>query len=329
MNLAYILGAGASAGVIPPVNGFTDDILVFLQTIVKDEIYQLVGNNLLNDKNAVEALVRVKTDGLALVNEAKAEASIDVFAKHLHLVTREKDLHLLKSIVSAYLFYKQAQGHKDNRYSSLFAKLFPTTLPRPFELPKELIIITWNYDAQIEKAIYKLTGNLENVLMSTHNSSKGNVFHMNGIGAYNDESHFGDAFEYILKGSSQPEPGKVLEMSIKYLGECLFCGHHSAIDINYAWENITNNRSKAAIQKTKDLNIDTLVCIGYSFPDFNRDIDEQLIGNMDRLKEIYLQFPGTNKSVEERLKEMGVSIPVQYRDPKDFFIPRSFFLHEN
>lgn len=61
--------------------------------------------------------------------------------------------------------------------------------------------------------------------------------------------------------------------------------------LSFAWEK--DSKIKQSIEKTV-YNADVLVIIGYSFPDYNRDIDKEIFDKMPNLKKIYIQDKDPN-----------------------------------
>ena len=60
--------------------------------------------------------------------------------------------------------------------------------------------------------------------------------------------------------------------------------------LSFAWENWDDEKQAIipyTVEDVADTNV--LVVIGYSFPFFNREIDRQIIGGMEKLEKVYFQ----------------------------------------
>lgn len=75
--------------------------------------------------------------------------------------------------------------------------------------------------------------------------------------------------------------------------------------LNFAWELDQNDISLKSIKRAKDIieRTDYLVVIGYSFPNFNRLIDREILKNSKSLRKIYYQAPSNVvESLSQRIK---------------------------
>ena len=94
--------------------------------------------------------------------------------------------------------------------------------------------------------------------------------------------------------------------------------------LSFAWEEFDDDNF---LDDIKDIfkNATHLVIIGYSFPDYNKKLDKQIIGNVSGLKEVIIQV-GTNdfSSVEFRIKKY---LPKDFEgeiismSPDQFYVP--------
>jgi len=181
MNITYYLGAGASANALPVVATMNDRMQFFingLDLIDKREILNIELN--IRERSPVQKKFQ------ELLNQTRKHASIDTFAKKLHIKKQTRDLRLLKTLLSSYLIYEQLneadmkelqhnnvyqiskfeapttsrqfeierfkskiETRIDYRYDSFFATLLSADNKR---LGNNINIISWNYDSQIELA---------------------------------------------------------------------------------------------------------------------------------------------------------------------------------
>lgn len=88
--------------------------------------------------------------------------------------------------------------------------------------------------------------------------------------------------------------------------------------IKYAWE---NQNSADLIDACNVMeNTATLVIIGYSFPDFNKSIDQQLFMRMPNLKKIIIQDPSLDLSFFKTEFNIPEHIEVRKRDHSQFYV---------
>jgi len=206
-----------------------------------------------------------------------------------------------KKLLSAYFFLKQgkptlAEVPFDRRYLDFLVTLWSDGFP------KDIGILSWNYDYQIEIASYYLkTNELESLqkvsfgfadsfkiyqnqtLGETGPTDRHTLVKLNGIGGFslNDGSYFNH-----FTGDEKSPPGvcrsveKILERDSS---------------IKFAWENEYNSEFVKSLREyVKDTTI--LVVVGYSFPFFNRNIDKIIISEVVKRTDIkiYIQDPRAN-----------------------------------
>ncbi len=79
--------------------------------------------------------------------------------------------------------------------------------------------------------------------------------------------------------------------------------------------------------KARSRRVNTIVVIGYSFPYFNREIDDLILKQIGEIDKIYLQYPeGEHLAIEQRLEKLAPLhsgfVRVDARDL--FYIPDNF-----
>jgi hypothetical protein len=156
----YLLGAGASQNSLPLASEFEERMLIFAKEL-KSNGQQEKGLMVTYDpkwgKPKLEFIKAVEW----LAQETKLHNnSIDTFAKKLYLKKDREHLKKLKAVLSAYLIAEQQKKNVDPRYNSFFAHICKSDV----YLPSNLRILTWNYDAQLEKAFYGFCDSEELVL---------------------------------------------------------------------------------------------------------------------------------------------------------------------
>jgi len=107
-------------------------------------------------------------------------------------------------------------------------------------------------------------------------------------------------------------------------------------NICFAWEGLTLRLARIAnsppsfsyLQGLAEVSI--IVVIGYSFPYFNREIDQLIFGRFsNKLRRVYIQYPeGVHVSIEERLKTLlplgSEDLIVRISGTDLFYIPDEF-----
>jgi len=248
---------------------------------------------------------------------------INYLAKKFFTQKRLDDLEKLKRGLSAYFVIEQFREkeskfpdkdsiHKatniDRRYINFLASLTLET-ERIYKgygavgLPKDLNIITWNYDMQMELAFarYLKTDqqdtNFEEIASKNVTSSPSieafeteeeklhNLVHLNGVaGLYNnkDSKHQLQFIDFIdVENSNEAKTmNQILEdqISLLYLKDA---NHElqSKFDngITYSWEKLKYGKIAIGRARTIMESTEILVIIGYSFPFFNREADRYIL----------------------------------------------------
>lgn len=307
-KVTYLFGAGASIHALPILNAMPKRMEEQIEFIKHKAEHLLSIINQENDKH-ITPQESVYIEDLKWLSDNSAEhASVDTFAKKLHLHKNTSDLIKLKNCLSAFLLLEQLRNPVDPRYDTFFA----TLMENDFVMPNNLNIISWNYDIQFELA-YRLFTNSNDLVSAQDN-----------LGVYlksHDNRPVNEKFGiYKLNGSSMvytannAKLNKVYsnapsgELSIETLKEiftsyCVFknnCNEYNH-GLSFAWEDEFTNAGKkniVAITKEKTIETEILVVIGYSIPFFNRSIDRDIIQNMGRLEKVYFQSPEAEALIE-------------------------------
>lgn len=172
-KIIYYLGAGASYGSketreyvkddsneqilyvhegLPVVNEIAPALLGFKHSISSTNIdannsypffsyYQEKGSSILSEK---AELIR----DIDMLYKATVEhATIDTYAKILFLTNRNSEFKKLKNILCTFFVWTQTLNKADRRYDTFLANVLDNRL----FLPKDISVISWNYDSQFEK----------------------------------------------------------------------------------------------------------------------------------------------------------------------------------
>ncbi|HXB08010.1 MAG TPA: hypothetical protein VNW04_12860 [Puia sp.] len=335
-KITYLLGAGASAEVLPLIKknpssgkqGLSEE----LENFVNEE-----GGSIAKMENlTVEDLKLLKV----ITKKCRTFGTPDLAAKYYHETKDWENYLHLKKLMSWYFYsFERTPNRTGTGFEgrNLDPRVVPflTTISSNGRLPKTVKMLSWNYDTQIEMGANFLKGV----------PGKSNDF----------DSQF-----FIWPYSSQPTDTKDREYFLHHLNG--YCGPNyskrslageepSAFDmhsrdeplLSFAWEDddsydkttFTTRRIELASKLIVGTTI--LVVIGYSFPFFNRKIDAKLFETMKwTLQKIYFQDPyldgqflygqfGLNKDSDTTLLEQqngGKAVDIQWiKDKSQYFVP--------
>ena len=335
-KITYFLGAGASYSACPiwseQGNKMIELALIYFSA---EREYFLKRPNKIID-HAQMIIWDIGHFGLM----ASKFGTIDTYAKKLHLNKSHALLSRLKLSVSVFFTVWQLtddQGFKsrkngkfeeiDKRYISLFASILDSTSSTDIRIKDNIRFVSWNYDLQLEHTFKSFNeDNLSwefifrnlNFKAGIQENKSLDICHLNGYhGFYNvkdKEEHFLDSTEY---------------KSIKEIAESLsflYSSHRSngfslMNHINYAWEqNPIANKTREEAQKIFS-ETDILIIIGYSFPNFNKEIDKELFKKLHgRKTKLFYQDPNASISFIEQLVDTSECEVILEKDKFDNFI---------
>ncbi len=323
MNITYLFGAGASAKALPIVNQIPQAIEEILIELNQKEFNLSATDKYISVSPKTKEQVKneLMQEFNWLKEQCKDHASIDTFAKKLFL-QKNKDFTKLKITLSALLTLIELNKPFDKRYNTFFASILTNTID---DFPKNMKIISWNYDCQFEKAYAEYSGEnsisvLSTILKVNTRFSNSNItdndfaiFKLNGSTRLLGENHHDELKDTLTKDS--------LEI---VLNNYAWLKHSKEIyrGLSFAWEDGGEESIDNVINATKDT--DVLVVIGYSFPYFNREIDRKIIRAM-KLRKVYFQSPEAH-IIRERFQSIvtGTSVAnelVPFKDCEQFMLP--------
>jgi hypothetical protein len=273
--------------------------------------------------------------------------TIDTYARKLFLNEENEELSLLKFCVS--VFFDLFENYKDRyrsfeyqnidyRYKSLFSILIEKK--EEIKLNNNFKFITWNYDLQLEESFNLfLSNNYQKDLNSINNYFKykynnleiNDIFHLNGYRGFyetdaENENILNDSFDFEKYWESiEPFYNEVKRKNLNFNNHIKYAWEHN-LENNPFFENIYNVLNETEI----------LIIIGYSFPPFNRSIDQLLFSklNSKKIKKIVYQDPNASKQLIENLFEKPVlykdkiEILTDSKDLKQFYLPNEHFISQ-
>jgi hypothetical protein len=293
----YLLGAGASCETLPLASEFAESLSEFANKLKHaDPLMISFAKRLHLSINSIwgESHSRFVEAVEWLAQETSHHASIDTFAKKLYFKKDRDNLKKLKVVLSAYLIAAQQKNHVDLRYDSFFASICKFDEDNHICLPPNLRILTWNYDAQLEKAFYGFCES-EKLVLEKITYNRHQIRRINGCCGHEFPNQHDESFSAIW--DTAPDSG--WEAAIRLYEKYMDIDCQDMPDICFSWEQ--EQSSSSLLEGLNDVSV--IVVIGYSFPYFNREMDDLIFKQFgNNLRKVYLQCPKENyDAVEERL----------------------------
>lgn len=301
----YYLGAGASYGRrgedkriiegIPVMSEIPEQFALFrgyIETAVIPSDCEMVFQN--TNRQSASNIESERRDMLydidQLIKGIQEHATIDTYARKLYLTGREREFKKLKSVLCAFFVWAQLVYKPDARYDTFLANVLEEG---NLMLPKDISIVSWNYDSQIENAYRAYNHNSKLPLYEKNIQgewpqppNRGVIIKINGSETFEDKS----TIQYIKDDEkNMPAAQQVIEFYHDSQVDTSGIGLDFKTHLSFAWENSTNNEKikSTLTQTTNDTEI--VVVIGYSFPFFNRVTDRAIFSGISNLKKVYVQ----------------------------------------
>lgn len=350
-KIIYYIGAGASCGRkeareildkgtdnerlivregLPIVNEIAKSLLAFKEAVENapietERFYTFM------DKYQTEGVkidlgrTRLLRDIENLYKATKEHATIDTYAKKLFLTRRHNEFQCLKNVLSVFFVWVQLEGEPDQRYDTFLANILQMN---NLYFPKDISVISWNYDSQFEIVYryYSVNGSLP-IYEKMEDGDLPPLKDFGRIFKVNGSANFGDF--NICDSITRNVDVKPIIQLIEYYGnlnvDTSAMGFQLHSHLSFAWETFEKQKQLMEIIKQTTVDTESIVVIGYSFPYFNREIDRAIFAGMPNLKTIYIQDPNPD-AVEPSLRavlpeESKVRIEHQ-KDCTQFYLPR-------
>lgn len=284
-DITYFFGAGASCQAMPLVNNFNKRFSIFQNFMSNQFTFTEIG-----------------TDSIAFANEIKAHSTFDTFFKKLFHQNKNEEIQKFKTVLLFYFLFEHLftydelgydedfviennKNYKiDPRYEALIAGLLKP-IKGKIDFYKNVNFLTWNYDANLLNALRNfispekpLNGFISEKFKDGYFNVNDqiNVFHLNGHVAHpilneidSQDPNKIDNFINVLKNYGKPELKPFID------------------NIKFAWEQDVGsfeNLSKKISSSNK------IICIGYSFPLFNRIFDSHIFNDKNlEGQQLYIQ----------------------------------------
>lgn len=313
-EIVYLFGAGASANALPVVNQMPDRIRKMIKELPDLDAKDKLG--LPCDPQNLQVL----SDELKWLEEViGGSATMDTLAKKWWIQGENANYERLRAAIATYFVLEQAYGTPDPRYDTFWASMING---RSRELPKNVSILSWNYDSQFEITYqgysrYSGMADIHAELGIDTNrrgtDEKFNIMKLNGTALFSMDNSPVNPF------------GSRTQMSIANYIYTLYIEGRDSQNIHnplsFAWTlGKADNLFPHIQSRIKDADI--LIVVGYSFPFFNREIDRKIIESMPNLKKIYFQdkHPDNIKNAFRAISSKSFDIETtNYTD--QFFLP--------
>lgn len=324
-RILYILGAGASANAIPPVNGLNHAIIVW-------------GNAMKEYTSVLElpqkhSLSRLSKLFLRFGQEAKTSFSVDTLARKYYLRKDFKTLGKLKTVIALTIQLESLSNPTDLRYEAFLASLIDEHTKA---IPDSIRIISWNYDLQLTQAYLQILNKFNaDMSKSYYEEEVDGYTHLTKLnGSIYNDSTFSDSYSDL--SLIEHHKHKLSKNALLVHGLIEFIEDRKSNwykltnigSIKFAWE---ENRDFSALEAFSPT---IIVVIGYSFPTYNRDVDKNILNTLNGTKEskVYVQCNfRTSKGklvrnfdgVKSNLLGLGVSAEkiVEVAESNEFRIP--------
>jgi len=303
-DVAYLLGAGASALTLPVVSKIGERIAIQKEWLVENrttlpqgEIPNLAG---LHHITAFETYKGIALAELSAIVDS--HDSVDTYAKKLYFQGERTELRKLKATLTLFFAVEQYRNGLDRRYESFLASVMNRSAQESWpSITDRISLLTWNYDQQIAIALarfckvdrlFELQRHYGIRSLSTLGETakrKFRVLHLNGIAGYN---HQRDDYSCLSTLTSSKMTAALWTewlrlFSLTYMADKFSGGPKMLLE--YAWESLDEYSDIPWDDVLGPLSgIKTLVVVGYSFPFFNREVDRKVIRSMP-LQKVYIQ----------------------------------------
>ena len=287
-KVVYLLGAGASRG----ERG--DNGEIFRGVPVINEFLATLNSLIDNYKISLEfkgdQCFSYFIDELSsLTWKCLKYPTIDTYARQLFITDNDEYLKLKKRL-ALFLTLVQVEHSHDMRYDGFIASIIKDN----GQFPKDISILSWNYDHQFESSFQCFTSSNKTLrmqdlweragisckaymLQTDHIPCRPFMYKLNGTAFVTRSDNPPHSFEELLMSED-----KYKSIYEAYTSDKIFPY------LSFAWESpeISEEKLNPYIEGAE-----VLVVIGYSFPYVNRKIDRMIVQNLPKLKKVYIQDP--------------------------------------
>lgn len=312
-NTVYLLGAGASCNCVPVVQNFTDQLQ---QDFNNDAgISTVLKSNFSDEFNRFYPVLT-------------KHRSLDTFARLLFLQGKADEYEAFKKFIDGYISARSL-FRDDLRYSAFLADL-GVRLENQIEFSSKISLFTWNYDFLLEKELLFANDapNFKNILSR--------VTHFNGVAS--GLFQFGDESIKLLKEFKEQynerfSSNAKLDSYTLLVNKIIKDAKEKQSHIRFAWERTDEELGQLRDEIAEKIrSASNVIIIGYTFPFYNRLVDEMILGAMSNRTNFVLQdrdFDSAETLITQldllnaergRLPDLGERIK-PYNNQKSFYVP--------
>ena len=299
----YYFGAGASFGRRDSSGAILEGLPIVSEIPARfDAFRDYIAKAVIPSEGAVfQGLYRINASGVesekkymlddidSLKDRIREHATIDTYARKLYLTGDNRSFEKLKDVLCAFFVWEQLEHVPDNRYDTFLANVLEA---KTLSLPRDLSIISWNYDSQIEMA-YQAYNRVQALPIFEKNiqnewpqlPDSGRIFKVNGSATFADKT----IVPFILADTKTPRAVQLIQFYYNTRSDTSQLGYQFRTHLSFAWENSKNQQNMNDSIASTVQDAEQVVVIGYSFPYFNREIDRAIFARMSNLKKIYVQ----------------------------------------
>lgn len=313
INVTYLFGAGASYNSLPLVKNIINSQTGQVKLGFSRKMIQVA-----DEINALDILPENRSIRDELVSNlrffgGKSEkySSPDTYIKSLWLRKNSQiEIEKAKKTLSFFLILEQFLDYEprlDSRYIPFLSSILVNQ--KQIAFPENIKIVSWNYDLQLEIALQYFLEE-EIVSIQSHfgiipgeaDPSNLSVVHLNGVSGLisnkTTSTSLTRRIEYTQKSERLNELLRLWAISNR--------GYSISDLFSFAWEIKESNHKRITLSEKFFSDAVFLVIIGYSFPFFNREVDNRLIKAFidgPNPEVIYIQDPSVNNYQVNFLRE--------------------------
>lgn len=268
-RVLYILGAGASCNSIPAVRAFKE---------ATDRFRRCFYNNAEGWEDSKNEWKRNKDfwkDFDVIMKELGSSFSPDTLARVYHLAGDDSKHKGVKNLIGLIVDSSQRFRGLDVRYDVFLGAVLKKVGKTGLQFPDNLSILSWNYDLQPELFVSKVRrrfrdfkrGDINDFL--NRDSYSDRLFSLNKLNGdvsrdntFNQLGKYPDTYVRTVEQMSL-EFQKVLYVDDLYP------------NIEFGWEGDTIEKIKSSANLFRS--VKEVVVIGYTFPAFNREVDNEIL----------------------------------------------------
>ncbi len=300
----YYLGAGASYGkrndagevleglpVVAEIPSQIDAFRVFIEKAETplDAVYTFHGFINVTGKSIADEKQYLLDAIDELRDRIREHATIDTFARKLYLIGDKYTFEIVKNVWCVFFIWVQIQHKPDGRYDTFLANVLDA---KTMSLPKDISIISWNYDSQIEIAYQAYRNDIELLILEKNIQGEwpslpanGRIFKVNGSATFANRS----VIHSILTNKKIPLSIQLIHYYYYVSTDTSQLGIQFKTHLSFAWESSANQKNMMDTIDATVSDTELIVVIGYSFPYFNREVDRSIFKMMPHLRKVYIQ----------------------------------------